>query len=142
MAYDSERQIIHINAYNGANTSAAGATAATTVLGRATALTACSVIDFNVVLGGTGDTSTSGAYTFVLRKSVGGTGAWSAIGTASSTGLTHINNTVVDGAVALTQLDAGDDLQLVSGAGTILPAGHVTVAGADVLVAQGFVAMP
>jgi hypothetical protein len=137
MAYDSNMEVIHMNAYNGAATSAAGATAATTTFARATVLRACVVEDFNVIIGGTGDTSTSGAYTFVLQKSVDGTGAASAIGTASNTGLTHINNTVIDGAVTVTSMDAGDDLVLVSGAGTILPAGSVTIAGADVLVARG-----
>jgi len=90
-----------------------------------------------VVIGGTGDTSTSGAYTFVLQKSAAGTGAASAIGTASSSGLTHINNTVIDGAVTVTDMAAGDDLILVSGAGTILPIGSITIAGADVIVGRG-----
>ena len=143
MAYDSQRSTKHINSYDGAATSAGGATAAVTVFGRTTLMKACTIIDFNVQVGSVGDVGTSGSYVFVLQRSAAGTGAVAGIGTASATGVSNIAaNAVIDGAVTVTHCDAGDDLLLVSGAGTVLPAGNLTIAGAEVLVAQGNVSMP
>lgn len=141
MGYDSERQIlnIHLAGYSQTSAQSTGGT----VVGRLTALSACSVIDFNVQVGATGDTGTSGSYVFVLNKSVDGTGALSAVGTASGDVTANVAaNSVIDGACTLTHLDAGDDLVLTAGPGTVLPAGVITVNGAEVLVAQGFVSMP
>lgn len=140
MAYDSERQVIHLNAFNRVATS--DQTAGATAFAKATLLSACTILDFNVIVGATGDTGTSGSYAFVIQYSVDGTGTFTTFGTASVGGLTAINDTVIDGACAVTALDAGDDIRITALAGTVLPAGKITVAGADVLVAQGNVYMP
>lgn len=140
MAYDSQKSIVNINLAGVTQTSAQST--GDTVIGRATVQSACVVRDFNVQVGSSGDTGTSGSYVFVLNKMKDGTGTRVVLGTASQAVTGNVAaNSVIDGAVAQgtgLKLDAGDDVVLTAGPGTVLPVGSITVNGAEVIVADGF----
>lgn len=82
--------------------------------------------DFNVfVLDGSTTTGAAATTAFhvCIGYSLAGTGALTAIGTATLG--TCADGSVVDGSVTETNLSAGDDLVLYAAAGTALPAGMV-----------------
>jgi len=101
---------------------------------------AVTVQDFNVQIGGSaGDTGTSGSYQVVIAKSAAGTGALSAIGTASWTATgAIIHQTNKDASVTATNFAVGDDIVLRIGPGTVLPAGSVTVNAVDISLVEYF----
>ena len=102
--------------------------AADVELARWTAMSAVRILDFNLhVIDGatsTGAAATT-AFAFTINKSLGGTGALSALGTAQIG--TAANNSVVDASVTETALTAGDDLVFNLESGTALPASSVKV---------------
>jgi len=130
MSYDDGRyntvQVLRLGQDQKAQTSVIGAAV---VHDRATFMQNVTVTDFSVMVYD-GCTTTGAAATtafhVVLGKSLAGTGAVSAIGTAEIG--TAANNTVIDAAVTDTDFDAGDDIVLQFAAGTALPAGMVKVA--------------
>lgn len=107
-------------------------------LDRHTFMNAVTIKDFNLhVYSGhttTGAAATT-AFAFTINKSLGGTGALSAIGTALIG--TSANGSVLDGTVTETNLTAGDDLVFNLESGTALPAAGVRV-GADVRYVEHF----
>jgi len=109
--------------------------ASQTEIARHTFMKAVTVTDWNVrVL--VGHTETSGFTAISINKSLAGTGALSAFGTASLS--TNADKSVIDDAVTANQnFAAGDDIVLAYDAGTALPAGAFRV-DADVLYKQRF----
>lgn len=111
--------------------------AARTEVSRRTFMENVTVNDFNVTVIN-GATCTGGInYNVTIGKSVDGTGAFTAIGTAVIG--TAANNSVIDAAVTETNFDAGDDVIFAFEAGTALPASDVRVE-ADVQFRERFVA--
>lgn len=103
---------------NEADAALGSAFASQTTFARETMMTGVTIKDFNVVVLSGCTCTGAGAWTLKIGKSAAGTGAISAIGTASAT--THADDTVIDGSVTETNLDAGDDLVFYHDAGTAL----------------------
>lgn len=112
-------------------------------LNRKTMFDNVTIKDFNIecLVGatctGTGGVATE-VYTLTIGKSVDGTGAFSAIGTATIGTAGHADNSVVDAAVTETNLDAGDDLVFRAEIGTSL-GDNSLVARAHVSYVERFV---
>jgi hypothetical protein len=91
-----------------------GQTAATaTEVDRMTFMENVTVTDFNITFAGGGGTASVGA---LIGKSLGGTGAFSVIGTATVG--TPSDNSGVEGTVTATNFVTGDDVVIQIAAGT------------------------
>ena len=120
-------------------TSAGGASSTTIAVSEPMANV--TVSDFNVRIRsiGTG-AGTSGSYTFLVGKSLAGTGAVTAIGTATVAATAITANSVVDGACTSTTCSTGDHLVIQQGAGTCLPVSSIVLDSFEVKVTERFVA--
>lgn len=121
--YNTLQQMVLAKVADGAIGSAAGASRVE--LNRRTVMANITVKDFNLeVLVGATCTGTGGVatevYTLTIGKSVDGTGAFSAIGTATVGTAGQADASVLDGSVTETNLDAGDDIVFAMEAGTAL----------------------
>ena len=101
--------------------------ASAATVARITVMRAVTIQDWNVqVLNGATCTG-AGAFVITLNRSLAGTGANAAIGTATIAG-TAANDTVVDATVVTgtgANMAAGDDIVIATVAGTALPADAV-----------------
>jgi hypothetical protein len=110
---------------NNADAAIGSARAAAVVLARKTFMENVTVKDFNleVVVGatctGTGGVATE-VYTLIIGKSAAGTGAVSAIGTATVGTGGAADDSVVDGTVTETNFSSGDDIVFQASIGTSL----------------------
>ena len=137
--YGAQHVLIMSKTADGALGSAASAQ---TVYNRKTMMMNVTIKDWNLeVLTGATCTGTSQVatqvWTLKLGKSAAGTGAISAIGTATVGTAGQADNSVLDASVTETNLSAGDDLVWYTDAGTAL-GDNSLVARANVLYVERY----